>query len=229
MGLNVGIMVIVQCFFVRRIYRSSKPPLRWWLTIITMSLTTAQFAFGIQTVAEFSMKKQFSRLREANAAAIPFRVTNVAANAVISIALSVLLNRRRSEHHDESSFMIDRVITFIAERFLLVIVVSVLELVLSLASPDSFYGAAIDLMLGQVYVNTFLAVLNSREPLRGRGVHHISLGPTTRNSTQPSRSRSRPATTFIEMGTIADSSVADIGAFGLRSSDFCGTETGYQN
>jgi len=117
-----------------------------------------------------------------------------------------------------------KLVTFVAERFILIAVIGVIEIILSLVSPDSLYNAAVDFMFGQVYVNAFLGSLNSRQSLKGKGVQD-SAKPTTR-TTRLDLSRSQRMTAVLEMDTIADSSVADIGEdFMLCTADFRGTET----
>jgi len=160
--VNVIIAFIVQCFFTERIFQLCPPGKRWWVTGIIAITVLAHFVFGLETVIFLSMKKEFARFKEVTlVAVVPFGVTTVISDIIIAIALCVLLGSNRSSFDDTNS-IINKLIVFAINRCILISAVAVAETIIFSVLPNSFYSLAIDFVIGKLYANSLLAVLNSR-------------------------------------------------------------------
>jgi len=165
LGVNVIISFITQCFFTERISRLCSPQKRWWVTIIIGITVLAHFVFGIETVTFLFIKKEFQRLKEASLiAAVPFGITAVLSDIIIAATLCVLLGSNRSAFEDTNS-VINGIIIFAINRCILTSAVAVAETIVFSILPNSFYSLAMDFVIGKLYANSLLAVLNSRATL----------------------------------------------------------------
>ncbi|KAF8149844.1 hypothetical protein B0H34DRAFT_163708 [Crassisporium funariophilum] len=164
-AINVTIAFIVQCFFTHRIFQLCSPQKRWWVTGVIALTVFCHFVFGIETVVFLFIKKQFSRLKEIHMAAVPFGVFAILSDIFIAVALCLLLGNNRSDFDDTNS-VIDRLIIFAINRCILTSAMAILETIVFSVLPNSFYSIAIDFVIGKLYANSLLAVLNSRATLR---------------------------------------------------------------
>jgi len=170
-AINVVVAFIVQCFFTERIFQLCPPGKRWWVTGIIAITVLAHFVFGLETVVFLSMKKEFARFKEVTLiAAVPFGVAAVLSDIIIAVALCVLLGSNRSSFDDTNS-VINKLIVFAINRCILTSTVAVVETIVFSVLPNSFYSLAIDFVIGKLYANSLLAVLNSR----------VALGSNSRN------------------------------------------------
>jgi len=170
-AVNVIIAFIVQCFFTERIFQLCPPGKRWWVTGVIAITVLAHFVFGLETVISLSMIKEFSRFKEVTLiAVVPFGVITVISDIIIAVALCVLLGSNRSSFDDTNS-IINKLIVFAINRCILISAVAVAETIVFSVLPNSFYSLAIDFVVGKLYANSLLAVLNSR----------VALGSNSRN------------------------------------------------
>jgi len=168
MSLTVNILLafIVQLFFTHRIFLLCSPQRRWWVTGMVGICVVAHFSFGINTVAKLFQKKAFVRLKEiSSSSVIPFGAFAILSDILIAVALCVLLDGNRSSFEDTNS-VINRLIIFAINRCILTSAVAIVETVVFSVLPNSFYSFAIDFVIGKLYANSLLAVLNSRATLR---------------------------------------------------------------
>jgi len=164
-AINVVIAFIVQCFFTERIFQLCPPERRWWVTGIIAITVLAHFVFGLETVIFLATKKEFTRFKEVTLiAAVPFGVVTVLSDIIIAIALCVLLGSNRSSF-DDTNNIINKLIVFAINRCILTSAVAVAETIVFSVLPNSFYSLAIDFVIGKLYANSLLAVLNSRVAL----------------------------------------------------------------
>jgi len=164
-AINVVVAFIVQCFFTERIFQLCSPRKRCWVTGIIAITVLAHFVFGLETVIFLSMKKEFTRFKEVTLiAAVPFGISTVLSDIIIAIALCVLLGSNRSSF-DDTNNIINKLIVFAINRCILTSTVAVAETIVFSVLPNSFYSLAIDFVIGKLYANSLLAVLNSRAAL----------------------------------------------------------------
>ncbi|KAF9267699.1 hypothetical protein L218DRAFT_641497 [Marasmius fiardii PR-910] len=159
--LNIIVAFISQTFFTRQIYFLCPRPWKWLVTIIIALIVLAHF----ETVVQFFLIKQFSRLNEVDhVAVVPFGTLAILSDIMVAAALVILLRRSRTELQDTNS-LINKLIVYAVNRCILTSVVAVLEVILFLSFPHSLYAFAFDFVIGKLYANSLLAHLNSRKSL----------------------------------------------------------------
>ncbi|KAF8992835.1 hypothetical protein BDQ17DRAFT_187197 [Cyathus striatus] len=164
-GINVIIALIVQSFFTQRIHTISPANKKWWISGIIGFTVVVHFAFGMETVVLIFIKKKFSRLKEIRmVAALPFGVFVVLSDVFIALALCILLHSNRSDFEDTNS-LINKLIVYAINRCLLTVAMTIVEVVVFVVVPNSFYSFAIDFVIGKLYANSLLAALNARKSL----------------------------------------------------------------
>ncbi|KAF8905054.1 hypothetical protein CPB84DRAFT_1823402, partial [Gymnopilus junonius] len=157
---------IVQAFFTRRIFLLCSPQRRWWVAGVITVFVVAHFVFGIETVVDLFATKEFIRLKKLSfSSVIPFGVTTIISDILIAIALCVLLHNNRSDFGDTNS-IINKLIVYAINRCILTSAVAIAETVVFSALPNTLYSFAMDFVIGKLYANSLLAVLNSRAVLR---------------------------------------------------------------
>lgn len=165
-GINVTTSFIAQCFFTERIFRLCSPRKRWWVTSVIGIAVLAHFAFGIETVAFLFIKKEFERFKDVTLiAVVPFGITAIISDIIVAATLCVLLGSKRSAFEDTNS-TINTFIIFAVNRCILTSTVAVAETIVFSVLANSFYSVAIDFVIGKLYANSLLAVLNSRATVR---------------------------------------------------------------
>jgi len=126
----------------------------------------SHFVFGIKTVVNLFATKEFIRLKTLSfSSVIPFGISTILSDILIAIALCVLLHNNRSDFGDTNS-IINKLIIYAIHRCILTSAVAIAETVVFSALPDTFYSFAMDFIIGKLYANSLLAVLNSRAILR---------------------------------------------------------------
>ncbi|PPQ65279.1 hypothetical protein CVT26_000239 [Gymnopilus dilepis] len=122
--------------------------------------------FGLKTVVDLFATKEFVRLKTLSfSSVIPFGLSVVLSDILIAVALCILLYNNRSEFSDTNS-IINKLIVYTINRCILTTAVAIAETVVFSALPDTFYSFAMDFIIGKLYANSLLAVLNSRAVLR---------------------------------------------------------------
>ncbi|KAK0223220.1 hypothetical protein IW262DRAFT_1544646 [Armillaria fumosa] len=138
----------------------------WWMTSVIGSMVFAHFCFGLETVGQFFVKKEFSRLNEVNfVAVLPFGITAILSDILIAIGLCLLLERSRTDFAN-TNYLIKTLIGYAITRCLLTSLMAVVEVIVFVTKPTSFYSFAIDFVIGKLWSNSLLASLNSRRSLR---------------------------------------------------------------
>ncbi|EGO03142.1 hypothetical protein SERLA73DRAFT_176663 [Serpula lacrymans var. lacrymans S7.3] len=189
MAVNLLIAVLVQTYFALLIFRLSSMRVRWWITSIIMLFVVAHFAFGLETVALMYIGKDFTALRQMILiAAMPFALFAVLSDLCITAALCILLYGRRGIFR-RTHAIVDTLIVYAINRCLLTSVVAIVEVIMFATSPNSLWFIAIDFVIGKLFANSFLASLNSRKTIRGRGLDHDTDSSANINAVHLSRLR----------------------------------------
>ncbi|KAF8920295.1 hypothetical protein CPB85DRAFT_1556995 [Mucidula mucida] len=160
-------------FFTKRIHYLCPERFRWWMSSVIGFVVVAHFAFGLETVTQlyehsflfgyylldsplsfFSfLIKTFSQLKQVNfVAVLPFAVTAILSDIFIA----------------DTNYLISTLVGYAITRCLLTSLIAVVEVVVFVILPDSFYSFAIDFVIGKLWANSLLASLNSRRSLRDR-------------------------------------------------------------
>ncbi|EJD06420.1 uncharacterized protein FOMMEDRAFT_144475 [Fomitiporia mediterranea MF3/22] len=174
LGMNVVIAFLVQCFFTHKIHGLSGR--NWWITVPTALFVVAHFGFGIETMVEFFIKGEFRRLSELlYYAALPFAITAIISDVAITAALCYLLQHKKTSFQSTNT-LINYLILYAINRCLLTSIMAIVEVIVFVTLPNTFWFLAIDFIIGKCYVNSLLATLNSRHALRGKGLDMDSRG-----------------------------------------------------
>jgi len=170
-GINVFIAFVVQCFFTKRIYGLCSTRTRYWLIPLIALIVFAHLCFGMETVGLLAQREDFSKVAQISLiAATPFAIFAVLSDVVIAGALCVLLHRGRAgSSYRSTNTLVNTLIIFSINRCLLTSVVAVAETIMYAIFPESLWFIGIDFVIGKLYANSFLATLNTRRALRGRG------------------------------------------------------------
>ncbi|KAF9069251.1 hypothetical protein BDP27DRAFT_1325878 [Rhodocollybia butyracea] len=146
---NVIVAFISQCFFTKRIHILSPPNFKLFFSIPIACIVVCHFVFGIDTVIQFSIKKQFALLNEAtNDSVIPFGVFAILSDILIALALVLLLRQNQTEF-EETKSLIRKLIVYAINRCILTSVIAVIEVVLFMSFPGSMYSFAFDFIIGK--------------------------------------------------------------------------------
>ncbi|KAK0204796.1 hypothetical protein DFS33DRAFT_694886 [Desarmillaria ectypa] len=140
--VNVIIGFLVQCFFAQRIHELCPKPYKWWMTSVIGSMVVAHFCFGLETFV----------------AVLPFGITAILSDILIALGLCLLLERSRTDFAN-TNYLIKTLIGYAITRCLLTSLMAVVEVIVFVTKPTSFYSFAIDFVIGK-------PSLNSRRSLR---------------------------------------------------------------
>ncbi|KAG9218520.1 hypothetical protein CCMSSC00406_0008873 [Pleurotus cornucopiae] len=187
-GVTVGIFIcfVLQIFFVRMIYlsmaysHSHLYPLpnelccevtkRWrkLLTGTMILLLAAQTGFGVYFAYSLFHLWDLLRLHEAVfTAMVPYYILRVVLDATVSATLCIILYDARG--FTKSMKLIKTLLVYSMNRFLLTTIVVIAQTIILIAKPESIWAMVIEFISAQLYVNSFLAMLNSRNRLRNIG------------------------------------------------------------
>jgi len=220
--LTLPISVLAQGFYITRIYRLCRPRWKWWICSPIIIATVAHFASGVEINSKIFSNKTLSlnQIKDGSSV-ITLSVINIICDTMITVVLCVLLRNRRSEvQESRMNYIINNIIVFCLERFLLCMVIAVVEFGTYLAFPYRLYTAAIDMVEGKLVVNSLLATLNSRQALKGAGVRgDLSTTDDTTTSIPLSTPVRTAITGMYKTGTIAESSIDDAQGYALRTRD----------
>jgi len=170
-GFNILAAILVQCFFVKRIYQLSPTPSKYWVTIVLSMFVCVHFALGsvavVQIIRAFNgagglgFDVPFGSLTLS--AGLPYTLAAVFSDVVIAIALTLLLRARRSDFESINS-VIDKAVNFSLTRCVLVSIAAIVRLVTFAAVPGTLWFLAMDFIIGKLYAISLMSMLNSRRP-----------------------------------------------------------------
>ncbi|KAJ6454143.1 hypothetical protein C8R45DRAFT_1192097 [Mycena sanguinolenta] len=196
------VSTIVKCAFATRVYRFSEKNL--WITTILILLALGQLGVAIAFTA-----------RAFELVSIP-SVFNLKLIATISLALGVLTDvltagslcfflwRMRTKGRSAANSLITRLVTDAINTGVLTTVVSLSTLLLFDFMGTNLIFAATYFLLSKLYAISFLATLNTRRVIRGRGTDHEGEVSSRRpgGTTGASRSAQREVeTNMFALGT----------------------------
>jgi len=98
-------------------------------------------------------------------AMVPLFASRVAADCCTTVTLCILLYRTRPSFKSTMR-LVTTLIIYAINRFILTTIVVIVQTIILLAQPDSIWAMTIEFVTVHLYVNSFLAALNSRNHLR---------------------------------------------------------------
>lgn len=187
-ALNVTTAFIVQSFFTERIYRLSSPKTRIWFSGLVAVSVVAHFAFGIAAVVRFFKIPRMTQLHSESFVPIMFAVSAILSDILVAGALCVLLDNSRTGIRTTDN-LLNQLILYAVNRCVLTTAVAIAEVVCFKYVKHPYWALALDVIIGKLYTNSFLASLNSRQRHADRGMGHFN---TVELTTAPSSSVETP-------------------------------------
>ncbi|KAK0211433.1 hypothetical protein IW262DRAFT_365376 [Armillaria fumosa] len=168
--IGVASVLLIQLFFCWRIWRFSASSLTVWMRIgfvaIMIPLAFFNFAsyvamgiFGFQHILHMPNAPNFSLVIKLAAS------SGMAFDVIMTLAMIMSLHRARSGVV-RSDHVITLLTLFTVNTNLITALLSVGSLVTFLVLPDATVYGGIFFLIAKSYLNSFLAILNSREYLR---------------------------------------------------------------
>ncbi|KAH8092639.1 hypothetical protein BXZ70DRAFT_449791 [Cristinia sonorae] len=166
-GMNLLNALVVQCFFVKRIFQLSRDRYKWWLLSGMAALVITHFALGsdaiVQVIRALDVDSTVEPASLIISAVMPYTIAAVLSDLCVAVALILLLRVRRADVENMNS-VVDRAVNFLLTRCLLVTAAAVVRLSTFAAMPNATWYIAVDFTIGKIYSNSLLAMLNSRQP-----------------------------------------------------------------
>ncbi|KAF8201345.1 hypothetical protein K438DRAFT_1965843 [Mycena galopus ATCC 62051] len=158
---------IIEIYFAGMLFRLTKG--RWRIFIATVyvrNFDTAQIAFGILVTYKLFTLWEFSKLhviiyREM----VPMFLLRVVTDAFTALALCIVLYDTRT-HFNTSQSLIRTLIVYAINRFILTTVVLIAQVIFLILKPQSLGAMSMEFVTAHLYINSFLATLNTRASLR---------------------------------------------------------------
>ncbi|KAL4252276.1 hypothetical protein ABKN59_002549 [Abortiporus biennis] len=168
-GFNVLVAVLVQIFFVKRIYQLCRAPTRYWLAGILTILVATHFGLGsdavVQVINAFNSDHHPDPVEPLAgitfSAVVPYTIAAVLSDVAISVVLIIVLRARRSEFESMNS-VVDRLMNFSLTRCVVVSVAALVRLITYVAVPGTLWFVATDFIMGKLYAISLMSLLNSR-------------------------------------------------------------------
>ncbi|KIK13256.1 hypothetical protein PISMIDRAFT_688877 [Pisolithus microcarpus 441] len=170
-SLLVNLLVVgaVQCYFAHKIYHLCRPQVGWLVTAPIILFLLTHFAFGVAVVVLTFANDEFSFLPKIRfSALIPCSAALVLVEVLITLSLCILLYDNRSHSaFPRTKCLLNTLIIYAVNRCLLTLLVALGELT-SLVDNQDIWAMGLDFNIGKLYVNSFLASLNTRQYLRSQ-------------------------------------------------------------
>ncbi|KAA1465968.1 hypothetical protein DENSPDRAFT_876138 [Dentipellis sp. KUC8613] len=156
--------ILVQSFFILRIYRLSNRNL--WLVIPITILALAQLSVVFAYTARGLEMTFFTELDEIKGLTMSINSTTAATDISIAVVLCALLHNSRTGFR-RSDNMINKLMIFAVNTGLLTSIDAICSLTFVAAMPDKFIYICFFFNLGRLYSNSLMGTLNARKMLRG--------------------------------------------------------------
>jgi len=189
-----GILVLlIQLFFCWRLWIISMASLRIEYRLLFIGLTVSLALLSFASSMDLAVTGFDHRLLTANTPdfILAYKLstsTGVSFDVMVTIAMTISLHRARSSR-DAQNRRTDHVITlltlFTVNTNLITTCLSISELVTFLALPNATVYGGIGFLTSKTYLNSFLAVLNSRDYLREKLGQNKPASSTMRREEMP--------------------------------------------
>ncbi|KAG2138649.1 uncharacterized protein EDB93DRAFT_721103 [Suillus bovinus] len=169
--MTLGAIVggIVKSCFTLRVWRFSYR--NWWLTGTLFLMVFAQLGTATVFTVESFHLSSFSRMSTVKPLGTFSLAIGVATDMIIAAALCFYLQKMRSSHPTADS-MVNTLIVYAVNTGLLTSTISLSTLILFNTMPTNFIFICMYFVLSKLYAISFLAALNTRKIIRGRGTDY---------------------------------------------------------
>ncbi|KAI0049997.1 hypothetical protein FA95DRAFT_699318 [Auriscalpium vulgare] len=176
------VAVLVQSFFVGRIYTLSKKNL--YVTGVVVILILAQFGVTLAYCSRAFTMSTYTQIATIKGLSMAINGTTAATDLAIAVVLCSLLHKSRTGFR-RSDTLINKLIIFTVNTGLLTSLDAICSLATIAALPDKFVYISFFFALSRLYANSLLATLNARARFRGDSEVTSSISLSAINNVRP--------------------------------------------
>ncbi|KAJ7286436.1 hypothetical protein C8J57DRAFT_1497095 [Mycena rebaudengoi] len=155
---------IAQCYYCYRLWTINRYTLPICIFVVLLAL--AQVGSGIYGAVMASQILKFSKVGVSLQPTL-LNISAAVADVVVAVTMTALLSRSRTRTA-QTEFIIKRIINLTVETNLLSSIFAVLTVVLIVGAPGTNYFTAPSIILGKIYSNSLLLMLNNRKFIADR-------------------------------------------------------------
>jgi len=180
-GVSGGIILVVHLFYARRVYYMSRKNVP--LVGVILLLALAHFGVNTTITARALKLKFFTKLSSKSFAHVVIASISLALSAdfMIAASLSFYLHTGRSGI-ESTDTLINKLMAYVINNVILTSVFDIIDLIFVITEIDNLIFLAIFQIVGNLYTNSMLATLNSRQSLH-QASHAKVTGPSQQLTT----------------------------------------------
>ncbi|KAF8148391.1 hypothetical protein B0H34DRAFT_802933 [Crassisporium funariophilum] len=183
---------VVQAFFAERVRVVSGkliiPIICWTLSAVRLGMSAAAAGEAFQMTSLSSFQKEFKWLLTTVLA------VGCAVDVLVAGALCYYLNQQKSNSHERTAIMIDKIIAWTVQTGLMTSLTGLVMLIFFVAMPGNFIWLCFFMFLARMFSNSLLASLNARTILRQTNFVELQ-HPSQGSATYASNTRYHPSQT----------------------------------
>ncbi|KAH9942885.1 hypothetical protein B0H21DRAFT_506286 [Amylocystis lapponica] len=197
---------IVKACFAMRVWRFSKHNI--WMTGLILLLAASQMGFAVVYTIQAYKLTSLAEAPQLKIVASFSLGLGVATDMVTAAALCYFLRNLRTGYSKDDS-LVNSLTLYAVNTGILTSMFSVATLITYDLMPQNFIYMGLYFVVSKLYANSFLATLNTRKSLRGRGTdgEHVTM-PTFLMVDKFSRTKVDHETSGLEIGIQQEVSVA---------------------
>ncbi|KAL1950770.1 hypothetical protein VTO73DRAFT_5894 [Trametes versicolor] len=206
---NGLIGLIVEVFFARRVWMMSH---NWLITGVILVLAALHFGLGVVFTAQSFILGRFSKFKSLTWVTCLGLGAAAAADILIAGAMCYYLYRKRTGLKKTDS-LVTTLMLYSINTGLATSIIGTISVISFGAMPTNFVWLGFFWIMGKCYVNSFLALLNSRDRLRekvtkaGVQLNHVGHGRSFQQSFSASNTPKSPTLTggvAVQIETITE-------------------------
>ncbi|KAJ7290349.1 hypothetical protein C8J57DRAFT_340559 [Mycena rebaudengoi] len=152
---------IAQCYYCYRLWTFNRYTLPICILVVLIAL--AEVVSGIYSAVAGHQVVTFSKAAaEFQPTVYILNIGAAVADVLIAVTMTILLSRSRTRHAS-TEFIIKRIINLTIETNLLSSTFAVLTVILLVGAPNTNYFTGPGIVLGKIYSNSVLLMLNNRK------------------------------------------------------------------
>ncbi|EPT05146.1 hypothetical protein FOMPIDRAFT_1045211 [Fomitopsis schrenkii] len=164
LGATAG--AIVKACFAMRVWRFSNNNI--WVTGAILTLTFGQLAMAVVYTIEAFRIANLTKLADLKVVGTISLGLGVATDMVTALALCFFLRNLRTGYSRDDS-LVNRLTLYALNTGVVTSAISLATVILYDIMPENFIFMGFYFVLSKLYANSFLATLNTRKVIRGRG------------------------------------------------------------
>ncbi|THU82247.1 hypothetical protein K435DRAFT_784698 [Dendrothele bispora CBS 962.96] len=165
----------VQMFFARMIFQLLKGFRKWLLVVGLVMFIISEFGWIVKQFQSTSLSDLSQWLPKV---LVPLRILRMLSDAATTLSLCLTLFDAEI-HFKPSIKLVRTIIIYAINRFILTTIVNTVETIVMIVQPDNTSILSVDSLSVNLYINSLLATLNTRDHVRAIGMDvtsFVSLG-----------------------------------------------------